>query len=69
MLGDKQQEIYRLARAPPPAAKAIIRGGLSDAQSGKTRVVISPIDGATIAPIPNCGQADVDRAVAAAQDF
>jgi gamma-glutamyl-gamma-aminobutyraldehyde dehydrogenase len=63
----KQEEIARLADLPPPTVKAIIGGGLCDAASGRTRPSVSPIDGATIAEIPECGADDVDRAVAAAR--
>ncbi|MDR3372243.1 MAG: aldehyde dehydrogenase family protein, partial [Ancalomicrobiaceae bacterium] len=57
----------RLSHLAPPTTQAIIGSGLSSAQSGATRAVTSPIDGRTIAEIPDCDAADVDRAVAAAR--
>jgi hypothetical protein len=41
-------------------------GKLTGALSGKTLDVVSPIDGKTIAAIPDCETADVDHAVAGA---
>ena len=52
---------------PVPVVQAIIDGRLCGAASGKTFPVISPIDGATIAAIPDCEARDVDRAVAGAR--
>jgi 4-(gamma-glutamylamino)butanal dehydrogenase len=67
MSHDKQRQIDDLARRPPPTTKALIDGRLVDAASGRTRAVISPIDSATLAEIPDCDAQDVDRAVAAAR--
>ncbi len=67
MLEAKQQEIARLRELPPPTVKAIIGGRLCGAASGRTRPVVSPIDGAAFAEIPDCGLEDVGRAVQAAR--
>jgi acyl-CoA reductase-like NAD-dependent aldehyde dehydrogenase len=67
MLDAKQREINRLSRLPIPTVLAAIDGKLAGAQSGRMRPVVSPIDGKTIAEIPDCDSADVDRAVAAAR--
>lgn len=63
----KQLEISRLASVAPPTVQAIIDGRLMNAASGKTFPVISPIDGAAIAVLPECDAADVDRAVTGAR--
>lgn len=47
--------------------RAFIDGHYVDALSRRTFAVISPIDGQVIASVANCGQADVDMAVAVAQ--
>lgn len=61
------QQIARFTAAPPPTVQAIIDGKLTGAASGKTFDVMSPIDGAIIATLPDCDTADVDRAVAGAR--
>lgn len=48
--------------------KAFINGRYVDAISGKTFANVSPIDGKVITQVAECDAADVDRAVAAAQD-
>ncbi|HUX72490.1 MAG TPA: aldehyde dehydrogenase [Steroidobacteraceae bacterium] len=45
----------------------VIDGKRSAAQSGKTYEVVSPGTGRVVAKLPDCGPADVDRAVAAAR--
>lgn len=45
----------------------VIDGKLCAAQSGKTYDVVSPSNGRVVAKLPDCGPADVDRAVAAAR--
>lgn len=67
MLDTKQQEIARLSAQRAPTLLALIDGKLADAVSGRKRPVVSPIDGRTIAEIPDCDAVDVDRAVAAAR--
>jgi 4-(gamma-glutamylamino)butanal dehydrogenase len=67
MLDNKQRQIADAEKLPIPTAQAIIDGKLSGALSGKTLAVVSPIDGRTIAAIPDCETADVDRAVAGAR--
>jgi acyl-CoA reductase-like NAD-dependent aldehyde dehydrogenase len=62
-----QSEISRLLALAPPVTKAIIDGRLADAASGKTFSVVSPVDGRTIAELPDCDGVDVDRAVAGAR--
>ncbi|MBB5189707.1 gamma-glutamyl-gamma-aminobutyraldehyde dehydrogenase [Silvimonas terrae] len=47
--------------------RAFIDGELSDAATGKTFDCISPIDGKVLTRVAHCGEADVDRAVAAAR--
>lgn len=47
--------------------KAFIDGQLCDAENGATFDCISPRDGACLAQIARCSEADVDRAVAAAR--
>src|SRR5262245_20292805 len=66
-LDNKQRQIADAEKLPIPTAQAIIDGKLSGALSGKTLAVVSPIDGRTIAAIPDCETADVDRAVAGAR--
>jgi acyl-CoA reductase-like NAD-dependent aldehyde dehydrogenase len=61
------QQIASFTAAPPPTVQAIIDGKLTGAASGKTFDVVSPIDGAIIATLPDCDTADVDRAVAGAR--
>jgi gamma-glutamyl-gamma-aminobutyraldehyde dehydrogenase len=63
----KQHEIAQAERLPIPIAQAIIDGKPSAAASGKTLSVVSPIDGQTIAALPDCDAGDVDRAVAGAR--
>ena len=63
----RQQEIADLAGQRVPTARAIIDGRLADAASGRTRPVVSPIDGAVLADIPDCDGADVERAVSASR--
>ncbi|UWU58927.1 aldehyde dehydrogenase [Stenotrophomonas maltophilia] len=48
-------------------ARAFINGQYVNARSGKTFHTRSPIDGRTLADVADCGQQDVDEAVAAAQ--
>ena len=67
MLDTKQQQISRLNSIAPPTIQAIIDGELTGAASGKTFAVVSPIDGATIAELPECDVVDVNRAVAGAR--
>jgi len=47
--------------------KCFIGGEWVDAASGETMEVINPATGETIAEVPSCSAADVDRAVEAAQ--
>jgi len=49
------------------SSKAIIGGQAVDAASGKTFDCISPIDGKTLATVAQCGEEDVNRAVAVAR--
>lgn len=67
MIELQQGEIARLRELPPPTVRAIIGGSLCAAVSGRTRQVVSPIDGAAFAEIPECGPEDIDRAVSAAR--
>ena len=67
MLESKQRQIADAEKLPIPTVQAIIDGKLTGALSSRTLAVISPIDGKTIAAIPDCETADVDRAVAAAR--
>ena len=67
MLESKQRLIAEAQRLPIPTVQAIIDGKLTDAASGKTLAVISPIDGETIAAIPDCETPDIDRGVAGAR--
>ena len=67
MLESKQRQIAEAQRLPIPTVQAIIDGKLTGAASGKTLAVISPIDGETIAAIPDCETPDIDRAVAGAR--
>ena len=67
MLDSKQSQIAEAARLPIPTTQAIIDGKLTGAVSGKTLAVVSPIDGETIAAIPDCEKPDVDRAVSGAR--
>jgi acyl-CoA reductase-like NAD-dependent aldehyde dehydrogenase len=62
-----QNAVSRLIALAPPVNKAIIDGKLTDAASGKTFSVISPIDGRTLAELPDCESVDVDRAVSGAR--
>ncbi len=48
--------------------RILVGGELADAASGETMEVIAPATGETIAEVPRCDAADVDRAVAAAQE-
>ena len=68
MLDTKQQQISRLNSIAPPTIQAIIDGELTGAASGKTFAAVSPIDGATIAELPECDVVDVNRAVAGARN-
>ncbi|HUY83673.1 MAG TPA: aldehyde dehydrogenase [Steroidobacteraceae bacterium] len=45
----------------------VVDGKLGAAQSGKTYEVVNPSTGRAVARLPDCGAADVDRAVAAAR--
>ncbi|NNM60606.1 MAG: aldehyde dehydrogenase family protein, partial [Steroidobacteraceae bacterium] len=47
--------------------QVVIDGKHGPAQSGKTYDVVNPSTGRVVAKLPNCGSADVDRAVAAAR--
>jgi acyl-CoA reductase-like NAD-dependent aldehyde dehydrogenase len=67
MLEKKQRQIADAEKLPIPTVQAIIDGKLTGALSGRTLAVVSPIDGKTIAEIPDCETADVDRAVAGAR--
>ena len=67
MLESKQHQIAEAERLPIPTVLAIVDGKLCGAASGKTLAVVSPINGDTIATIPDCEAADVDRAVAGAR--
>jgi acyl-CoA reductase-like NAD-dependent aldehyde dehydrogenase len=62
-----EAEVAALAERPVPSRLAVIDGEPSEAASGHTRAVHSPIDGARLAEIPDCGPEDVDRAVRAAR--
>jgi acyl-CoA reductase-like NAD-dependent aldehyde dehydrogenase len=62
-----QATINLVARSPVPTTSITIGGTLGQALSGRTRPVVSPIDGSHLADIPDCDAADVDRAVAAAR--
>jgi 4-guanidinobutyraldehyde dehydrogenase / NAD-dependent aldehyde dehydrogenase len=55
------------AAAFKPDGRALIDGRRSAAASGATFDCISPIDGRKVADIARCGEADVNRAVAAAR--
>ncbi|QRI62460.1 aldehyde dehydrogenase [Shinella sp. PSBB067] len=50
------------------APLAVIGGKSSPAQSGETSPVYNPATGEVLARVPACGPADIDRAVAAAQE-
>jgi hypothetical protein len=67
MLDIKQHDIAQAEKLPIPIAQAIIDGKPAAAAAGKTLPVISPIDGAVIAALPDCDTPDVDRAVAGAR--
>ena len=67
MPDDKQRDIAQVEKLPIPISQAIIDGKRSAAVSGKTLAVVSPIDGQTIAAIPDCEAGDVDRAVSGAR--
>ena len=54
MLESKQRQITDAEKLPIPTVQAIIDGKLTGALSGKTLEVVSPIDGKTIAAIPDC---------------
>ena len=62
-----EADIATLAAKPAPSRLALIDGKPSEAASGRTRAVLSPIDGSTLAEIPDCDGEDVDRAVRAAR--
>jgi NAD-dependent aldehyde dehydrogenases len=47
--------------------RAFINGALSHSRDGKTFLCASPIDGRELARVADCGEADVDAAVAAAR--
>src|SRR5262249_42038630 len=68
MLESKQRQIAEAEQLPIPTVRAIIDGKPSAAASGETLAVVSPINGDTIAAIPECEGADVDRAVAGARN-
>lgn len=55
------------AAALRPEGRAYIDGAYADAADGATFEALSPIDGRKLADVAACGQADVDRAVAAAR--
>ena len=55
------------ARSLTLRGQAYIDGAYTDAADGATFVATSPIDGRKLADVAACGQADVDRAVAAAR--
>jgi 4-(gamma-glutamylamino)butanal dehydrogenase len=61
MLESKQHQIAEAERLPIPTVLAIVDGKLCGAASGKALAVVSPINGDTIATIPDCEAADVDR--------
>ncbi len=67
MLESKQRQIAEAEQLPIPTVRAILDGKPSAAASGKTLAVVSPINGDTIAAIPDCEGPDVDRAVAGAR--
>ena len=48
--------------------KAIIGGKAVDAASGKTFECISPVDGKVLTSVAQCGEEDVNRAVAVARE-
>ena len=59
---------YWQSKPPRCARKAApIDGAYADAADGATFEALSPIDGRKLADVAACGQADVDRAVAAAR--
>lgn len=62
-----QAQIDELAAKPFGKAYSLIGGEKSDAQSGRRRAVLSPIDGVTLTDMPDCDAADVDRAVGIAR--
>ncbi len=63
----RQDQIDELRTAPIAPPMMIIGGRAVQASSGQTRPVVSPIDGATIAQIPEADASDVDLATAAAR--
>jgi len=52
----------------PPNTKMLIGGEWAPAHSGRTYPVISPIDGAEIASMPEAGPEDVERTIEAARE-
>ncbi len=67
MLNSKQHQIAEAEKLPIPTVQAIIDGKPSGSASGKTLAVVSPINGDTIAAIPDCEAVDIDRAAAGAR--
>lgn len=63
----KQDEINRLRAANLPPRAMIIDGEICQALSGRTREVISPIDGTVLTTIPDGAAEDAERAIAAAR--
>jgi len=62
-----QDRIRVEAATPVPPALAFIDGRQLEAESGARMDTVSPIDGTLLASFPDCGVADVDRAVQAAR--
>lgn len=61
------EDWQREAAALVIEGRAFIDGALRDAHSGRTFDCVSPIDGRVLAKVADCGEADVDAAVAAAR--
>ena len=62
-----RQDWQQLAASLQIRHQAFIDGRYVDAASGKTFDCISPIDGAVLAKVAECGAEDIDRAVTAAR--
>ncbi|MDZ7787341.1 MAG: aldehyde dehydrogenase family protein [Halofilum sp. (in: g-proteobacteria)] len=58
---------HTLAASMSPRKQALIDGEFVDARDGATFTRINPATGEPLAEVAECGQADVDRAVAAAR--
>jgi aldehyde dehydrogenase (NAD+)/gamma-glutamyl-gamma-aminobutyraldehyde dehydrogenase len=62
-----RQDAHRIAAALVPEARAFIDGAYVAAADGASFETVNPATGTVIARVAHCGQADVDRAVAAAR--